>query len=309
MKWFVWVGDPQGGYGKRDLNFANYLREQDENVTTGGHVRRPDVDVFFPKSSLIPKRLIGLQELSALKKISSDYLDLFDVVYGKFFCNTKSFKVARGIGDIETRNKHFPTTLFNTYIDGQMLKALNNANLVVSISPDETSWLKRQGITNIVDSSNFYDPTVFKQMNLKKTCDVLFVGRNDPIKNLHNLREACKKLNRQLTEISSDNWTTQEDLCKEYNQARITVLPSFYETFGSVILESLACGTPVICGENVVAGKILKNSVIRTTTEVGGIRNALQAKPAPIRDLTNFQKDSVLKKEHAQILEAYEKKG
>jgi D-inositol-3-phosphate glycosyltransferase len=38
----------------------------------------------------------------------------------------------------------------------------------------------------------------------------------------------------------------QEDLSAYYSAADVLVLPSYHETFGLVVLESLACGTPVI---------------------------------------------------------------
>lgn len=41
-----------------------------------------------------------------------------------------------------------------------------------------------------------------------------------------------------------------KDLVLIYNLASATVLPSFYEGFGLPVLESMACGTPVICSNN-----------------------------------------------------------
>lgn len=42
----------------------------------------------------------------------------------------------------------------------------------------------------------------------------------------------------------------KEDLVCLYNLASVTVLPSFYEGFGLPVLESMACGTQVVCADN-----------------------------------------------------------
>lgn len=41
-----------------------------------------------------------------------------------------------------------------------------------------------------------------------------------------------------------------EKLAGLYSVADVTVVPSRYETFGQVIIESMACGTPVVCFDN-----------------------------------------------------------
>ena len=37
-----------------------------------------------------------------------------------------------------------------------------------------------------------------------------------------------------------------EELPKWYNQCKLTIVPSVFEGFGITVIESLACGTPVI---------------------------------------------------------------
>lgn len=105
---------------------------------------------------------------------------------------------------------------------------------------------------------------------------VLFVGRIDPLKGIGNLIEALaylrhiprlrlvvigggehsqreikdlQKLARNLgvhDSVAFLGLVKHEQLPYFYNAADACVVPSYYESFGLVALESLACGTPVV---------------------------------------------------------------
>jgi len=104
----------------------------------------------------------------------------------------------------------------------------------------------------------------------------LFVGRMDPLKGIDRLLMAMTYLEKQqglrLVVIGGDDDSEaemerlqrlsqrlhiqdsvtfagpvrQEELPSYYSAAHVCVLPSYYESFGLVALESLACGTPVV---------------------------------------------------------------
>ncbi|UCC60806.1 MAG: glycosyltransferase [Dehalococcoidia bacterium] len=104
----------------------------------------------------------------------------------------------------------------------------------------------------------------------------LFVGRVEPLKGIDQLFMAMPSLNRdrefklvviggndecepeleRLRNLSRDlniqdsvvfiGTVRQEDLPFYYSAADVCVVPSYYESFGLVALESLACGTPVV---------------------------------------------------------------
>jgi len=108
---------------------------------------------------------------------------------------------------------------------------------------------------------------------------VLYVGRFDPIKGIDRLLEAMaylKHLKRmRLVIIGGDGPDTpeyqnlqqlsagfgiqesvrfvgrieQKNLPPYYSAADVLVVPSYYESFGLVGLESLACGTPVVAAD------------------------------------------------------------
>lgn len=123
----------------------------------------------------------------------------------------------------------------------------------------------------------------------KRACMILFVGRIEPLKGIETLIRALAILSKRddvdqnsicLTIIGGDATATeasmgeemarlqqlreslgvesyvnfigkksQDDLPYYYAAANIVVVPSKYESFGIVALESMACGTPVIASD------------------------------------------------------------
>ena len=123
-----------------------------------------------------------------------------------------------------------------------------------------------------------------KRLSLNHEKVILCVGRIDPLKGLDQLLKALTHLNgneapalmvvggdqhsqnevqglqRMVRELHIEDQVSfvgsvaQERLPLFYSAADICVIPSYYESFGMVALESLSCGTPILA------------------TDVGGIR-------------------------------------
>jgi D-inositol-3-phosphate glycosyltransferase len=115
-----------------------------------------------------------------------------------------------------------------------------------------------------------------RRLGLNSDKIILFVGRIDPLKGVENLIKALPHLSHipklrlmiigggehsqheidQLQKLAHNlavqdvvdfrGLIKHEDLPHFYNAADACVVPSYYESFGLVALESLACGTPVV---------------------------------------------------------------
>ena len=103
---------------------------------------------------------------------------------------------------------------------------------------------------------------------------LLYAGRISPEKNILSMQKIYSKkiqfvfvgsgsyLNRIKKTFKTSVFIprqTQEDLSYWYSSADIFVFPSKTDTFGNVVLESLACGTPVIAHKNTSAGEIIED--------------------------------------------------
>ncbi len=116
-----------------------------------------------------------------------------------------------------------------------------------------------------------------KRLGLNGEKVIVYVGRIEPIKGLELLLKStaiieeggdalkvlviggeatqegeAKRLHGMAAELGIENimdfvgMVDQKDLPLYYNAADVCVVPSYYESFGLVALEALACGTPVV---------------------------------------------------------------
>ncbi|WP_087972140.1 glycosyltransferase family 4 protein [Oceanobacillus rekensis] len=146
-------------------------------------------------------------------------------------------------------------------------------------SSDTKNQLQKQGFTNLsiwprgVDHSIFhinYDKQhIRNKYNIKEKNILLYVGRLSPEKDIMLIPEINQMLQEsyrnnihwiivgdgplkgkfrkhEASNMTLTGFLTGEELAQIYASSDLFVFPSATETFGNVVLESLACGTPVV---------------------------------------------------------------
>jgi len=184
---------------------------------------------------------------------------------------------------VKAKKKIFRTKLLRDQWESIRKRNIKKANRIIAIDPLCMNLIKKHGVEekaillpNFVDTSVFYKDSA--QCSLLENVDMkilLFVGRIEEVKGLELFVDTLLEMNRRepwnwkgvivgrgtyepiLKKYISDASAEalfyfsgpvfeQDKLRRIYNRASVLMISSFYEGIPMVILESLACGTPVI---------------------------------------------------------------
>ncbi|MFC1937777.1 glycosyltransferase [Chloroflexota bacterium] len=179
-----------------------------------------------------------------------------------------------------------------------------------------------------------------RRLGLNGKSIILFVGRVDPLKGIDKLlmgmayfqqeqrpglmvvggdecnQAEVKRLKSLSQSLHIEDWVTflgtveQEMLPYYYSAADTCVVPSYYESFGLVALESLACGTPVLAtnvgavesvirqGEN--GYMVADNAPRRLTEKIAQLLSMASQRPLS----TSFIRESVVRFGWSNVAEA-----
>lgn len=94
---------------------------------------------------------------------------------------------------------------------------------------------EEKGVTNFIESI----PLILKE---KTSLNILIIGEGD----LKNIIEMYLLRNCLKNYVKLVGWISHEQLPKYLNSLKLLVLPSYTEGLPNIMLESMACGTPVL---------------------------------------------------------------
>jgi len=149
-------------------------------------------------------------------------------------------------------------------------RALDCADgLIFNSELTESVWKDEYRISSPTHTVyNGVDQEIFYPRDVPNEEYVLFVG-NSPRKGLPKVREFARDVSYPVYVVGdvaeSENLRAigrvdQTELAEYYSSAVATIHPANFEAFGNVILESLACGTPVVVSDQCGAAEIVVDS-------------------------------------------------
>ncbi|MEM7819488.1 MAG: glycosyltransferase family 4 protein [Candidatus Aenigmatarchaeota archaeon] len=121
-----------------------------------------------------------------------------------------------------------------------------------------SKWHKKYMIENYGFAEKYYIipnsiyPNKFKPMKIKKSDQIIFIGRDVEKKGLKYLKEALELLGNKYKLLIISGGTPEKELIKELNKSKIFVLPSIIakdndsDGLATTLMEAMACELPVI---------------------------------------------------------------
>lgn len=148
-------------------------------------------------------------------------------------------------------------------------KIYGKVNKIVSINKEDKKFFVKFN-KNVITIPHWCNGEFYnKKQNLNQKQKLLFVGRNDANKNLqmlYNIPEGkyeviCVTNTPPLRkDFIYKTRLSEEQLNKLYEEVDLTIIPSRYEAFSYVALESLRVGTPILISDRVRIADFLDDS-------------------------------------------------
>ncbi|QCR22599.1 glycosyltransferase family 4 protein [Pontibacter sp. SGAir0037] len=242
-------------------------RIHDNHVANKLSLIKPGVVVGYEKASLQTfrkAREMGITTILDLAQVHFRHIEAIDTRYG----------ILKGLIDSPSLLKRINRIKEEEY---------RYADYILVLSEYAKQTLLQEGVPgNKVKVANLgFDPNRFqlkKKFPTQGTFRLLFVGSVMRRKGIELLLKAFKELALADTELviigamgdASDimeqykgsytyiPFLTHDELVKHYQQADLFVFPSYLDSWAMVVLEAMACGTPVVVTENTGAKEAVK---------------------------------------------------
>ncbi|MBT5808371.1 glycosyltransferase family 4 protein [Candidatus Uhrbacteria bacterium] len=270
---FIWQGAWKGGAEAVTFGIADFLLRHGVTPTLGVFKGEQRTDLPYPQIEcprIFPKRYVAYNNLFA-----SLWLRRSTKVFDIIVTHTAGAWRQPGInyfyrepGDLRALFKSLSYKSKLGYALPYLAAkwALNKANPAIAASKRAEAFFESIGVKTFLSTQNFLTTTPpqpsQRSYDSNEPLQLVFVGRDDKIKNLPWLERFCadaslnihlhvigvNKLNTQ--HITYHGWVSQSEVQSFMQNAHALILPSLFEASPLVLIDALAQGLPVLVSKN-----------------------------------------------------------
>ncbi|MDZ8227141.1 glycosyltransferase family 1 protein [Nostoc sp. ChiVER01] len=275
----------------------------------------PDFDCYPVPSNLTPdhgtkghfNRLLWTQfQLPQIYKNLKSSLLFSPIPEAPLYSNCRFIVTSFDMIPLRFAKSFSPLTLYHRYYTPQVLKQAQHIICISQTTAKDITDFYKIPASKITPIPLAHDRTHFSPLNLPPRNYFLYIGRQDPYKNIQRLisafaalpnykdyelwlagpsdRRYTPILKAQVEQLSINNqvkfldYIPYSELPKIINQAIALVFPSLWEGFGLPVLEAMACGTPVITSNLSSLPEVAGDAAILINPyNTGEITEAMQA--------------------------------
>ena len=195
------------------------------------YIAKRKIKIIYSSRSIYPHEIKLSSRCFDSNKAKLEKI-LIDISY-RIIVGSKSEKEILGIYYPDALNR---VTIIPNPINPTLIKLITNIPKTRGRILYAGRFIEEKGIDFILDAI----PAVLRY---QIDASFVFVGGHGSSEIENKIKLA--QIQYKNTVIVKD-WLSYEELVKEYEKAQIVVIPSLYESFGNVALESMACGCVVI---------------------------------------------------------------
>lgn len=184
------------------------------------------------------------------KKIKSSYLEY---IYNAYKNADKLISVSNSLKNEMLNILNRDIEVIYNFIDGDIFKVINKKKNVIN------KKIVFFSLAFLVDGKGFEELIKASEYLIEKKCDFLLeIGGDGYLRKRLEKYVFNKKIEKYVKFLGILN---REEVLLKMNECDVFVLPSYYETFGVVYIEALACGKPIIAVKNGGAEEIINENV------------------------------------------------